>query len=223
MKLKYYLSCLLLFALLLTGCGRKFDGSGYVTSVMDVLCKGDYTSYMDFTGISRSDVSLYRDDWLSHQTEAFITAFGSGTPSEETTDRITALLTQLYANASYDISDEPDASDDGTLTVHLTIRPLTILKDNYEAIQTYVQSFNEKNAAFSYAGLTEEAYYDTYLDGILTILESHLADMNFGEDTTLDIPLEKNEDGLYTISEVTLTEIQNTLLPWPEAEAEAQQ
>ena len=219
MKFKYYLSCLLLFVLLLTGCGRKFDGSGYVTSVMDVLCKGDYTSYMDFTGVSRSDVSLYRDDWLSQQTEAFITAFGSGTPSEETTDRITSLLTQLYANASYDAADETASADDGTMTVQLTIRPLTILKDNYDAIQTYVQSFNEKNAAFSYAGLTEEAYYDTYLDGILTILESHLADMNFGEDTTLDITLEKNEDGLYTISEDALTEIQDTLLPWPEAEA----
>lgn len=218
MKFKYYLSCLLLFVLLLTGCDRKFDGSGYVTSVMDVLCKGDYTSYMDFTGVSRSDVSLYRDDWLSQQTEAFITAFGSGTPSEETTDRITSLLTQLYANASYDIADEQASSDNGTLTVQLTIRPLTILKDNYEAIQTYVQSFNEKNAAFSYANLTEEAYYDTYLDGILTILESHLADMNFGKDTTLDITLEKNDDGLYTISEDALTEIQETLLPWPEAE-----
>ena len=71
-----------------------------------------------------------------------------------------------------------------------------------------------KNADFSYADLTEEAYYDTYLDGILTILESHLADMTFGEATTLDIPLEKNSDGLYTISEDTLTAIQNTLLPW---------
>ena len=47
--------------------------------------------------------------------------------------------------------------------------------------------------------------------------------MTFGEATTLDIPLEKNDDGLYTISEDTLTAIQNTLLPWPEAEAEVQQ
>ena len=70
----------------------------------------------------------------------------------------------------------------------------------------------------AYANLTEEAYYDTYLDGILTILESHLADMTFGKDTTLDITLSKNDGGLYTISEDTLTEIQNTILPWPEAE-----
>lgn len=56
------------------------------------------------------------------------------------------------------------------------------------------------------------------IDGILTILESHLADMTFGKDTTLDITLSKNDGGLYTISEYTLTEIQNTILPWPEAE-----
>ena len=213
MKFKYSLPCLLLLVVMLTGCGRSFDSSCYVTSIMDTLYKGNYTSYMDFTGVSRSDVSLYRDKWLT----------SSGTPSEETTDRIIALLTQLYANASYDVTTETSASDGSPQTVQLSIRPLNILKDNYDAIQIYVHSFNEKNADFSYAGLTEEAYYDTYLDGILTILESHLADMTFGEATTLDIPLEKNDDGLYTISEDTLTAIQNTLLPWPEAEAEAQQ
>lgn len=55
---------------------------------MDVLYKGDYTAYMDFTGTSRTDVSLYRDQWLSESTDAFLTAFGAGQPSEETTDRI---------------------------------------------------------------------------------------------------------------------------------------
>ena len=84
---------------------------------------------------------------------------------------------------------------------------------------TYV-SRRADNGVLTYADLTEEAYYDTYLDGILTILESHLADMTFGEATTLDIPLEKNSDGLYTISEDTLTAIQNTLLPWPETDTQ---
>ena len=217
MKFKYSLPCLLLLVVMLTGCGRNFDSSGYVTSIMDTLYKGNYTSYMDFTGVSRSDVSLYRDQWLTSSAEAFMTAFGAGTPSEETTDRIIALLNQLYANASYEVTAETPASDGSPQTVQLSIRPLNILKDNYDAIQVYV---NEKNADFSYADLTEEAYYDTYLDGILTILESHLADMTFGEATTLDITLEKNSDGLYTISEDTLTAIQNTLLPWPETDTQ---
>ena len=222
MKFKYSLPCLLLLVVMLTGCGRNFDSSGYVTSIMDTLYKGNYTSYMDFTGVSRSDVSLYRDQWLTSSAEAFMTAFGAGTPSEETTDRIIALLNQLYANASYEVTAETLASDGSPQTVQLSIRPLNILKDNYDAIQVYVHSFNEKNADFSYADLTEEAYYDTYLDGILTILESRLADMTFGEATTLDIPLEKNSDGLYTISEDTLTAIQNTLLPWPETDTRNQ-
>ena len=92
MKFKYYLSCLFLFVILLTGCGRSFDSQGYLTSIMDVLCKGDYTAYMDFTGTSRTDVSLYRDQWLSESTDAFLTAFGAGQPSEETTDRISGLM-----------------------------------------------------------------------------------------------------------------------------------
>ena len=57
MKFKYSLPCLLLLVVMLTGCGHNFDSSGYVTSIMDTLYKGNYTSYMDFTGVSRSDVS----------------------------------------------------------------------------------------------------------------------------------------------------------------------
>ena len=178
-----------------------------------------HPSWMSFTKVIIPPIwiSPVPHGQMSHFTDAFLTAFGAGQPSEETTDRISGLLTQLYANASYEASTGA-SSDDGTLSVQLTIRPLNILTDNYDTIQTYVHSFNEKNASFAYANLTEEAYYDTYLDGILTILESHLADMTFGKDTTLDITLSKNDGGLYTISEDTLTEIQNTILPWPEAE-----
>lgn len=158
MKFKYSLPCLLLLVVMLTGCGHNFDSSGYVTSIMDTLYKGNYTSYMDFTGVSRSDVSLYRDQWLTSSAEAFMTAFGAGTPSEETTDRIIALLNQLYANASYEVTAETPASDGSPQTVQLSIRPLNILKDNYDAIQVYVHSFNEKNADFSYADLTCDNY-----------------------------------------------------------------
>ena len=142
MKFKYSLPCLLLLVVMLTGCGRNFDSSGYVTSIMDTLYKGNYTSYMDFTGVSRSDVSLYRDQWLTSSAEAFMTSFGAGTPSEETTDRIIALLNQLYANASYEVTAETPASDGSPQTVQLSIRPLNILKDNYDAIQVYFHSFN---------------------------------------------------------------------------------
>ena len=34
MKFKYSLPCLLLLVVMLTGCGRNFDSSGYVTSIM---------------------------------------------------------------------------------------------------------------------------------------------------------------------------------------------
>ena len=37
MKFKYSLPCLLLLVVMLTGCGRNFDSSGYVTSIMDTL------------------------------------------------------------------------------------------------------------------------------------------------------------------------------------------
>ena len=84
MKFKYSLPCLLLLVVMLTGCGHNFRQQRLRDfNIMDTLYKGNYTSYMDFTGVSRSDVSLYRDQWLTSSAEAFMTAFGAGTPSEE--------------------------------------------------------------------------------------------------------------------------------------------
>lgn len=111
MKFKYSLPCLLLLVVMLTGCGHNFERQRLRDFNHGTLYKGNYTSYMDFTGVSRSDVSLYRDQWLTSSAEAFMTAFGAGTPSEETTDRIIALLNQLYANASYEDTAETPASD----------------------------------------------------------------------------------------------------------------
>lgn len=205
------LSVGMLIPAMLTGCGRSFDSAGYVTAMMDALYKGDYAAYADFTGITTSEVSLYRDSWLENTTDNFMTLVGSGTPSDETRERAMDLFKKIYANAKYEVTVNPD---DGSIV--MTISPIDLIAQNNEAIMNYVNDFNAKNDAFAFASLTEPEFYDTYLDGILTILESNLAQLSWLEPMQMTITISQDEEGLYTITSDTLAEIQNTILKWPE-------
>lgn len=207
-----YFPCLFAGILLLMGCARFFDSAGYVTAMMDALYKGDYGSYAEFTDISTAEASQYRSQWLSTATDSFITIMGSGEPSEEMRDRITELLKKIYANARYEVSDDENGN------VQITVWPMDLVIDNYDALKDYVNGFNEKNDAFAFASLSEQEFYDTYLDGILSILESHLAELSYKDPVQLNVIIQQGEDGLYTLDSKTLYNIQENILWWPEVD-----
>lgn len=213
-KLKYRygmgVCCLLAGMLILAGCTRHFDGAGYVTSMMDALYKGDYTAYADFTGLTTSDASLYRNQWLSGAADRFIAMTGAGTPSEEMHDRTTDLFKKIYANARYEVT-----ADEETGAIQMKVSPMTLLTDNYDSLQAYVDDFNAKNEAYAFASLSDQEFCDTYLDGLLKILESQLSGLSYGEAVQIDIPISQDADGLYTVSPDTLTTIQENILEWP--------
>lgn len=196
----------------MTGCTRLFDSSGYVSALTEALYKGDYSAYAQFTGISTAEVSQYRDQWLSNTADNFITIMGSGNPSDEMRSRITDLLKKIYANAKYEIKNEENGN------VQMTIWPIDLIIKNYASLEVYVTDFNEKNDAFSFASMSEEEFYDTYLEGIVTILESHLAELSYAEPVRINITICKDENGLYTIDSETLTDIQENIIKWPDAE-----
>lgn len=209
MKFRIYF-CALLSILTLAGCTRLFDSSGYMTATLDALYKGDYAAYAGFTGISTAEASQYRDQWLMNAADHFITAMGSGKPSDEMYDRITELLKKIYANAKYEFSVNEDNS------ILLTVYPIDLLISNYETLQAYVADFNKKNDAFAFASLTEQEFNDTYLDGILTILESQLTNLSYQTPVQLTVSISQDEEGLYTIAPEALSDIQENILRWPD-------
>lgn len=212
MKVKIYCLSLLLGILIMTGCTRFFDSSGYVAAMTDALYKGDYGAYAQFTGISTAEVSQYRDQWLSNTADNFITIMGSGNPSDEMRSRITDLLKKIYANAKYEITNEENGD------VQMTIWPIDLITRNCDTLQAYVTDFNTKNDTFAFSSMSEEEFYDTYLEGIITILESHLAELSYQEPVQLNISICRDENGLYTIDSKTLAGIQENILQWPDAE-----
>jgi hypothetical protein len=211
MKLRQSITVIFMFLLVLTGCSRTFDSAGYLTSAMNALYKGDFSAYAEFTGLTTSEVSSYKSQWLSGLTDDFIAIMGSEQPSEDTITRTKELLRKIYANASYEVSQDTET---GQLTV--TIYPISLITANYEAIQNYVEEFNKRNADYAFASLTEEAFYDTYMDGILNILETHMNELSYDDPVQIQVTVEKDDDGLYTISNDDWKAIHASILSLPE-------
>ena len=113
--------------------------------------------------------------------------------------------------------------DESDIYVYITVRPLLLIENNYAALVDYQKTFNEKNTAYTYADLSSEAYADTYMDGLLTILEQSLFDIPQGPPQTIAVPISQNEDGLFTLDPAVLKRLQLIIFPLeaPEAEAES--
>jgi hypothetical protein len=229
---KVRLTAVLIALLLLTGCAPKFDGSGYISSMLDALYKANYTTYAELTGSTTAEISSARETWISGQADRFLAEFGAGAASEATKDRVVLFLNNLYANASFSVR----ASDAGNLkrgsasgadaeTVFVSFRPMTLITENYEALQKSLVSFNQKNTSYTYADLDNTAYTDAYMDSMMTVLEQQLTNIPLGDEVTFRIPVNKGEDGLYAADTGALARLSTALVPFeappapPETEA----
>jgi len=246
LNIRKKLSAFLLMAILIfTGCSRPFEGDKYVSALLDAVCKRSYSEYSVLTGVPTARVSSSQSLWLKTRAEAFTDIFTAGECSEETSDRIEKFLKMAYSMADYEvltqtpeaeseseeiiwdtaansrntfgsIPDESGESLEEGPTVYVKIKPLLLLAGSREEILTYTETFNEANENFEYAQLSDTSYNDTYLAGIMNILESKLSDPGYSTPVILEAHTTKTPEGLYEISPGDLDLIISAVLPFPD-------
>lgn len=207
---------IMLTSISLWGCRRSFDKTGYVTALLDACYHGEYSQYSYFTGMATAQLSGLQDEWLEAETDRFLAMFGSLSPSEGTREDIKNMLRMIYASTSYSV-EEPQAPDlvDSGEEKYVTVRlePIMLIKDNYDEIKEYTDAFNKANGEFKYYELSAGGYADEFLEGILTLLKSHLSSIPFDEPKDITISLKKGEDGLFSVSPDDLLLIRDTMFP----------
>jgi|GEM_PF-1155192 len=230
----YIMTSAVICSVLLCGCGRSFDRSGCITAMLDTACKGDYTSYSEYTGYSTADLASQRDEWLDSEAGRFIALFNVPQPSDSTRASIEKFLSLVYANAQYSVagvSSEPAVSDTADSlsysqsggeeaaadenSVTVTVKPITLLTGSISDIREYTDSFNKKNSEFAYSAVSSQEYADSYFSGLLTLLQGKLADISFGQPVRVTVSFSKGKGGLYTISSDDLRKLTDAILPFP--------
>lgn len=209
MKYIRMILCLLLCTFLLAGC--KVPTDTYISSSLDVICRGDYTQYSKMTGKTSSELTTEQKNFLEAQTDRLLTALGGEGCSQEMRSRYVNFVKMVYASAKYEVTLSEESEDEASVKIW----PAKILTAHTEEMKAYSDKFREANEKFEYSSLSQEEYVDQYLDGMLGLLGSYLTSPEYDEPQTITLRVEKDEEGLKQIEPGTMSRILEAMLPVP--------
>lgn len=118
---------------------NRFDAGEYVQAVLDTSYKNETDQYVEITGISQEEAEKIFEDNL----DATIVGFESSAMPEEMLPKYRELFGELARKVSYTIG-EPEKQEDGTYTVPVIVKPITLFTDTYETFQTRAQEYAQE-------------------------------------------------------------------------------
>ncbi len=184
-----------------TACGSSIDATAYVEASLNALYKGDYKAYADFRKLSDKEAQEEIEGIHRTQIAASLSSYEF---TEEQIEEYTTLETSLYALAKYEVG-EAVKDDNGNYVVPVTVYPcdvLIVLDENLDALTL------EKMAADSDLDPTSS---DVIYELLTESLELSIKDCNYGDVVSVDLPVVKDTDGLYGITDTDLEKLENAL------------
>ena len=118
---------------------NRFDAGEYVQAVLDTSYKNQTDQYVEITGISKEDAEQIFSDNL----DATMAGFESSDMPEELQPEYRELFANIAGKVSYTVG-EPKKQEDGTYTVPVIIKPVTLFTDTYETFQTRAKEYAQE-------------------------------------------------------------------------------
>ena len=198
---------------LLTGCS-VFDASAYVRGNLDAVYLGQYDPAF-LKQVRLEDETVLREAYergLTEEENFFRSYFFIQDDTEETGKRIDSLYRQLYALSRYEVG-KASRSKDG-YTVPVSVYPVFLFNspDFVYAYEAFTASFSEQAESGAFAD--EAAYNAAWADGVLSLAEERLSSAPYGAPQTVSAQVVRNADGLYAITEDSLSQIDELIIAY---------
>jgi predicted ATP-grasp superfamily ATP-dependent carboligase len=166
-----------------TACGgSSFDASGYITSFMDALTKGEVTEYATITGQTEEEAGQEYQSFLDSMREAF----AEEGVTDETLDKIVDVYVQVLKQAKYTVHEAEKTEEGYDVTVD--IEPITGLYDGL------VDEVTENmDAAVESGELTSDNLYDWIYSNMADKMVTRLESLGYGEAQSITFHLVKQD------------------------------
>lgn len=199
-----------------------FDAQAYVQAVLDASYKQKTKDYMEITGVSQKEAKQLFEEKL----DLSMANFEASAMSEEMTEKYRGLLKNLAENVNYTVQ-EAEKEETGCYNVTVTVKPLTLFQDTYETFhekaKEYAVTVSNNVMQGEDMPSDEEMKNQVYEIYYEVLMESMEAGLNYGEERTLQLKIEKNDKGQYEINQKNLQELDRLLIEdAPEEESEEQ-
>lgn len=190
---------------------NRFDPVEYVQAVLDASYKNQTEAYVEITGASEEEAGRIFEDNLDATMEQFAT---SPMP-EELKPKYRELFAQLAEHVSYTVG-EAVREEDGSYTVPVKVKPLTLFSDTYETFRQKAKEYADQvtDSVMDGAELPTddqmqaqvyEIYYEVLSDGIN-------GGMMYGEVKDVTLHVRKNDRGDYEIDDSDMKELDSLLI-----------
>lgn len=190
---------------LLCGCGSGMsaeDAGSYTKSILDATYKGEFKDYIKWTGSTEDEAKeLYDNNLDATLKQVGFTELGI---SDELLGKYRQLFEDMASKAKYEIGDVEEDGDG--YAVEVTIYPFA----SFEGIQDEVR--NQVDVE-SLADKSEKEMYEVIFAKMYEIMAQKLESPKYGDAQTLTVQVTPNDDGVYSIPESELTEIDTAMFP----------
>lgn len=196
--------------ILLGGCSR-FDASVYTQAVLDMSYKNQTERYIEMTETTKQDAERI----FQNNLDATMEAFKSEKLSEELEAQYRDLFENIIRQVKYTVG-EAQKEKDGSYKIKVAVEPVTLFDDTYETFQTRAEEYARgvtdavmNGAVMPTEEEIQEQVYKLYYEILQTELENG---MKYGKSETVELHIEKTEEGAYRIRKEDLKNLDGKLI-----------
>lgn len=199
----------MVMAMVLTGCGEKFDASAYVKSCIDVITRGEKEEYMKIT--QRTEEQAQQD--YEGNLDIIMEGFSDTGMSEELQEKYRTFFADLLKKTKYEVKEAKESETKGNYTVDVEVEPIMGVFDGLQdelnaATQAYVEELLNSGQTVDEAAANEWVF-NTMYDMLVTRMEN----ITYGEKQTVTMNVVLNGK-IYEIPEEDYTALDAVLIDY---------
>lgn len=199
------LSAFMLVAL--SGCSVGFDAGTYVEGVLNNTYLGNAEKYMDQVDITEEEAKKEFEESLAVEAEFFMKFMDIENCSKDVKQQIADMYKAIYAKSKFTVADAEKDGDN--YKVKVTVEPIQIFKENWEAIST---AWDEAYSTVTDASNREQC--DTIGKAMVAIITPLIDTITYGEAQTIEVAVKKEKDNLYSFSQDSFNEIDTIMIDY---------
>ncbi|HIY62093.1 MAG TPA: hypothetical protein H9730_01130 [Candidatus Mediterraneibacter stercoripullorum] len=217
MKKKIAASLIVIMALAAAVCAgvwfyiNRFDPQAYVQAVLDVSYKDETEAYMEIARVTEEEA----DAVFENNLDATMEEFESSPMPEELKPQYRELFGEIAKSVNYTVG-EAVREEDGSFSVPLKIKPITLFADTYDQFRDKAQEYADQVTDRVMQGdempSDEEMQAEVYRI-YYTVLKTAMDEGPlYGEAQDITLRVAKNDAGEYKIDTEDMQELDTRLI-----------
>ena len=195
-----YIAFFIGVCVLLAGCGKKFDASGYTKAVLDVSYKNEIQKYVELTGADEKEADKIFEDNLQNNMDIMLQEFSGYELPDELEEKYRKLFSDMMKQVKYTVAEAKEV-ENKNFTVDVKVEPMLIFNDTYQELQKQTEDYATQvsNEVMNGASLPSETDMQTHVFEIYhDILRNYLDQgMKYGDPETITVHVNKDDKNVY--------------------------